>query len=165
MDCKKIEELLSLYVENELSPGEKRKVKAHLKECPDCSALLSFMKETRESLAGLPELEVSKKLLQRLYVIPERKQKLRKRFDFLLRPALQPVFAVASVFLILASFYFFHPDRDYINKSIDRQVHLGYSNIQSLFVHAGSLKDELSASTSSFIKSFEKLNPWRKPKE
>lgn len=160
MKCERIEELLSPYIENELSSKEKREVKTHLKECEHCSTLLSFMKVTTESLADLPELEVSEILLNKLYSIPSKKKKIRFTFDFLFRPSLQPVYTIASIFLILVSFYFFHPDRNFINKTIDRQIHLGYSKIEELYVNAGSLKDNLGVYTNNFLRSLKKISPW-----
>ena len=165
MKCEKFEELLSSYLENELNSKEKKEVKTHLKECKSCSALLSAVKETTESLTDLPELDVNKDLLEKLYTIPTKKKKFKPSFGFFTRPALQPVFAVACVLLIVLSFYFFHPDRDYINKSIDRQVHLGYSKIQQIYVQAGALKDSIGENANNFFRSFEKLNPLKKSKE
>ncbi len=113
MKCKKIEELLSPYLEDELSPEEKGAVAKHLKTCENCSLLFSLMEETKESLADIPELEVSENLLDRLYSIPSKKKKFKLRlpnFDFLVRPSLQPVLTVATIMLIMISFYFFGPN-------------------------------------------------------
>ncbi|MGB2843782.1 MAG: zf-HC2 domain-containing protein, partial [Candidatus Aminicenantaceae bacterium] len=93
MECEKIEELLSPYLEDELSLEEKKEVKKHLKTCKSCSVLYSFMEETKESLADFPELEISEDLLDRLYSIPGKKKRFKLGFDFLLRPSLQPVLA------------------------------------------------------------------------
>jgi len=71
------------------------------------------MEKTRESLADIPELEVSENLLDRLYSIPSKKKRFKLRlptFDFLVRPSLQPVMTVATIVLIMVSFYFFGPD-------------------------------------------------------
>ncbi|MFQ6070421.1 MAG: anti-sigma factor family protein [Candidatus Aminicenantales bacterium] len=165
MKCLQTEEMLSAYLEHELSSKEKKKVKAHLLKCKNCSLLLSSLEETRESLAAFPELEVSKRLLRKLQTIPRKKRKLKLRFNILLHPSLQPVYATLSIILIVFSFYFFHPDRDYINKSLDRQLHLGYSKIQTLYVGASSFTESLSSYSNNFIKSFERLNPWKKPEE
>ncbi|MFB0564608.1 MAG: anti-sigma factor [Candidatus Aminicenantaceae bacterium] len=165
MKCENIEELLSPYLEDELSLEEKTRIENHLKTCQDCTALLSMLKETKDSLASLPELEVSPNLLNRLYAIPEEKKKYRLSFDFLLRPSLQPVLALASVFFIILSFYMFHPDRNYINKSIDRQIHLGYSQVQKLYVKAGSFKDNFTLYKDSIVQSFNKIKPWGKSED
>lgn len=165
MKCERIEELLSPYIDNELNAKEIREVKKHLKKCQLCSALLSSMEETMESLAHLPELEVSKNLLKKLYAIPREKKKFKLSLDFLSRPALQPVFTVVTIFLILMTFYFFHPDRDFINKSIDHQIHVGYSKIEELYVKAGSLKDNLGVYANTILTSLKKVKPWGKSED
>ncbi len=139
MKCEKIEQLLSPYLEDELNPEEKGAVANHLKTCEKCSLLFSLMKETRESLADIKELEVSENLLDRLYSIPREKKRFKLRlpnFDFLLRPSLQPVLTVATIMLIMISFYFYGPNKSSIDKSISRQIHLGYSKIEELYAKA-----------------------------
>lgn len=155
MKCEKIEELLSPYLENELSPEEKAAVKNHLKVCPNCSALLSSMDESKESLSDFPELEVSQGLLNRLYDLPRAKKKFRFSLDFLVRPSLQPVFAAASILLMLVSLYAFNPDRSLIDKSIDKQIHLGYSKIEKLYAKAGNFKDNLIAVKDNLLDSLQ----------
>jgi len=92
MKCEKIEELLSSYIENELSVEDKAAIKNHLQNCPRCSSLLSSLEESHESLVDFPELEVSQDLLKRLYALPRKKRKFSLGLDFFLRPSLQPVF-------------------------------------------------------------------------
>jgi len=165
MKCENTEELLSPYFEGELSRQEKNEIENHLKTCQNCSTLLSVIKETKESLADFPELEVSQNLSDKLYAIPVEKKRFRLSFDFFLRPSLQPVLAVTSIFFIIASFYLFHPDKNYIDKTIDRQIHLGYSHIEKLYVKAGSLTGNLSLYKDSILNSLDKINPWGKSED
>jgi len=155
MKCEKILELLSPYVENELSAEEKAAVKHHLQTCPNCSSLLSNLEEIHESLADFPELEVSQDLLERLYTLPRKKRKFNLGLDFFLRPSLQPVLAVACIFFILISFYFFHPNKKSIHQSLERQVHLGYSKIVRLCAKTGYLKEDLSAFKENILDSLQ----------
>lgn len=157
MKCEKIEEILSLYLENEISPEEKMMIENHIKECARCSTLFSFLKEAKESLTDFPELEVSENLMNRLYALPSKKKKLMPSFDFLLRPSLQPVFAVATVFLIMISFYFFNPDKKFIDKSISRQIHLGYNKVEKLYAKAESLTDNLDSYKDSLLTSLKDI--------
>lgn len=159
MKCEKIQELLSLYVRDEGSPEERRTVRSHLVKCQNCATLFSFLKESQETLARFPELEVSEDLLEKLYTIPSRKTRFKLSFDFLLRPSLQPVFAAATILLILVSFYVFHPDKKFIQKKIDRQIHLGYSQLEKLYAKAGSLTDNLSAYKDNVLISLQNINP------
>jgi len=160
MKCEKIEELLSPYIEDDLSSEEKKAVEDHLKTCQSCSDFLSFIKEGQESLADFPQLEVSENLLDRLYAIPSEKKKFRFSLDFLLRPSLQPIFAAATILLIFVSFYFYHPDRKLINKSIDRQIHLGYSKIERMYAKAESFTDSLGAKKDNILVSLKNMNPF-----
>jgi len=155
MKCEKIEEFLSLYLENELTTEEKTAVKNHLQTCPSCSSLLSSLEEVHDSLIDFPELEVSKDLRQRLQAIPRKKKKFNLGLDFFLRPSLQPVLAVASIFFVLISFYFFHPDKKSIHQSLEQQLHLGYSKVVKLYSKAGYLKQDLSAFKDNFLDSLQ----------
>jgi len=155
MTCEKIEELLSPYLEDELGSQEKVAIENHLKTCPNCSSLFSCMEEAKKSLGDFPELEVRQNLLKKLYSLPGKKKEFKISLDFLLRPSLQPVFAVASLFLILFSFYNFHPDKHSINKSIDKQIHLGYSKIEKLYTKADFYKDNLISLKENFLDSLQ----------
>lgn len=161
MKCETIEELLSPYLDDELSPGEKNEVERHLKTCKSCSDLLCFLRETKESLADFPQLEVSENLLDSLYAIPSKKKRFKLSLDFLLRPSLQPILAGATVLLIMVSFYFFHPDKKFINRSIDRQIHLGYSKIERLYAKAESFTDDLGAYKDNILVSLKNIKPFR----
>ena len=156
MKCEKIEELLSPYLENDLSSEEQAAVKNHLQTCSNCSSLLSQLEEIHESLTDFPELDVSQDLRERLYALPRKKRKFSLGLDFFLRPSLQPVLAVASIFFILISFYFFHPNKKSINQSLERQVHLGYSKITKLYTKGGYFKEDLNAFKNNVLDSLQK---------
>jgi hypothetical protein len=162
MTCDRIEELLASYLEEELGAAERSIVEEHLKTCPSCSLLLAGLKDARGALRGFPELEVSESLRSRLYAIPEGKKRSRFRIkfslDFLLQPSLQPVFAAATVFMILVSFYLFHPDKKAIDRSIDRNLHLGYSQAEKLYAKAGSWADRLKAYKDNILVSIKDWN-------
>ncbi|MBM3285132.1 MAG: hypothetical protein FJY81_04605 [Candidatus Aminicenantes bacterium] len=162
MTCKRFEELLSSYVEGELGAAERSLVEEHLKTCPSCPLLLAALDRTRQALRSFPELEISPSLKSRLYVIPEKKKQPRPGFtlslDFLLRPSLQPVFAAATAFMILFSFYLFHPNKAAIDKSIDRNLHLGYSQAEKLYARAGFWADRLNAYKDNILVSIKEWN-------
>ena len=155
MKCERIEELLSLHLEGELLPEEKAIVESHLQSCPACALLLSALKEARQALSGFPELEVSRELLSRLAAIPASKKKFSFSLDFLLRPSLQPVFAAASVFLTLVSFYLFNPNKKMIDRSIEQQLRLGYSRAEKIYARAGSLTDRLGDRADNIFTSIK----------
>jgi len=143
MSCERIEGLLSAFLEGELSPTDKAFVESHLAGCPDCTAMLGVLSRAQKALAGFSELEVSPSLLARLAAIPVRKRKFSFSFDFVLKPALQPVFAAATIFMTLLSFYLFNPDKKNIDRAIDQKIHSGYSQVEKLYAKAGSFTDRL----------------------
>jgi len=155
MDCKHIEDLFSLYLEDELSLKERESVDLHLDSCQGCRELLALIRETSEALSLFPEMEVSAKLKGRLYEIPAQKKRFSFKLDILLRPALQPVFAGVSIFLILISFYVFHPDRITINKTINREIHKGYSKVGQLYTQAESFAVSLFDQTDTLLDSLK----------
>jgi len=161
MTCERIEELLSAYLEGELGPAERAGIDRHLAACPGCAALLEGLREATAVLAAVPAIEPSPALLARLYAISERKAGkkgwLQAAFDFLNRPALQPVYAAFTVMLVVTSFVLFHPEGQAIRKSIDVQLHRGFGTVEKLYAEAGSLKGELGEFTGNIVRSVKNL--------
>lgn len=164
MTCDKIEDLLAAYADGELGPDERAAVERHLDACPDCAALLASLRTADASLSRFPEVEPPADLREKLYAIPG-----RRRFGFgldvLLRPSLQPAFAAAAVVLTLFTFYVFSPAKAQINKAINRQLHLGYSQVEKLYAKAGSLTDSLGGVADNVLVSLKKVNPLSKTDE
>ncbi len=160
MDCEKIKELLSSYVEEELGEEEKLRFESHLESCKDCKSLLFSWREIKESLADFPEFEVSEELLSSLYSLPERKKKLSHLGDFFLHSSLQPILASAVILLTLVSFYFFNPERALISKSLSRNFHLGYSKVERLCVRAASLTGYVSGYKDYLFASLKNIAPF-----
>lgn len=162
MTCQRIEELLSAYLEGELAGAEKAEVAAHLAACPECAGLVELIRETTAAMAGFPEAEPSPDLMAGLYAIPaarrERKRWFRPVFDFLTRPALQPVYAAFTVLFVALSFVLFHPEGRGIRKTIDVQFHKGIGTVEKLYAGAGTLKGEIGALTTTVVKSFNNLD-------
>ncbi len=50
MNCKEYQNLIALYAQDEVSPGEKRLLEDHLKECPTCSQVLKREKIVIDSI-------------------------------------------------------------------------------------------------------------------
>lgn len=159
MSCEHIEELLSPYLENELSSEERQRVSTHLDSCGKCQDLLMQMQQVYDSLTTFPEIEVSENLLSRLYAIPERRKRFSFGLDFLFRPSLQPILAAATVLLTLFSFYAFGPHTSSINKSVNRQLHLGYSKIGKLYTKAESFTHSLAGHKDNLLVSLKNKNP------
>jgi len=159
------EEMLSAYLEGELDGARKAEVETHLADCPECASLLEAMRDTRDALGALPELEPSPDLLRRLYAIPDRKRRFQPIRDFLLRPSLQPVFAGTTGLLVFLSFLAFSPGGRSLQKSLNRQVHAGYGRIERLYVKAGSIPEEIGARKESILGSLRSVDILRKDRE
>ena len=161
MTCKRIEELLSAYLEGELPAGEKAEVDAHLAACRECAGLAALMRETVAAAAAFPEVEPSPELMAGLYAIPEAKREKKRFFqpvfDWLGRPALQPVYAALTGLFIVLSFVLFHPEGRGIRKAIDVQFHRGIGTVEKLYADAGGLKGEIGAFSANVVKSFNTL--------
>ena len=165
MVCEKIQDLLSPYLDGELTPEAKAEIDGHLASCPECSEILSLLRIATESLSAFPEFEPSAELKAKLYGIPSRRKKFRLSLDFLVKPALQPILAGATVLLIIFSFYMFGPYKKDIDKSVNHQIHRGYSQIEKLYAKAGGITDKIGAFADNILVSLKKINPLGKNEE
>jgi antirestriction protein ArdC len=129
--------------------------------CERIEGLLSAYLEGELAAAAFPEVEPSPELMARLYAIPlekgEKKRFFRPVFDWLVRPALQPVYAAATGLLIVLSFVLFHPEGRGVRKAIDTQFHRGIGTVEKLYADAGGIKGEVRAVSANVIKSFNTL--------
>lgn len=161
MTCERIEELLSAYLEGELAPKVRAEVEAHLGSCPECAELAGLMKKMQAAAAGFPEAEPSPELYARLYVIPEAKREKKRlfgpAFDWLSRPALQPVYAALTALFMVVSFIAFHPEGRGIRKQINLRLHQGIGSVEKLYADAGSVKGDIRAFSANVVKSFNTL--------
>jgi predicted anti-sigma-YlaC factor YlaD len=165
MECHKIENLLSPYLEDELSPREKQEVERHLESCSGCADLFNLLKETTRSLSSFPEVDVRPELFLELERIPEKKKRRIFILDILTRPALQPVMAAAGILLVLFSFYMFHPNRSGINKAVNRHLHMGYSKIERLFARTKSFTSSLGEYKDEIVVSLKNIKLFRGEEE
>ena len=161
MKCEDIELLLSPYLEGDLSPEEKKTVRAHLDSCEDCFSLLEYLKEIGQSLGSIPEIDISDRLKERIYSIPEKRKKFRFSVDFFLKPAMQPILAVASVLMILGSLYAFHPDRAQFNRTVERQFHQGIKKVEKIYAEAASFTASLGEQKDNLFSSLKDFKIFR----
>ena len=161
MTCERFEELLSAYLEDGLAAAERDGMDAHLAACTECAELAGLMRETMAATAAFPEVEPSPALMARLYAIPEtapeKKRIFRPVFDWLARPALQPVYAALSGLFIVLSFVLFHPEGRGIRKQIDVQFHRGLGAVEKMYADAGGIKGEIKALSANVVRSFDTL--------
>jgi hypothetical protein len=77
MDCPRIEELLSEYLESSLPDHEMIQAAAHIENCPSCSALLGDMHSTLEQCRNYPVFEVDPSLLEKILLQTSARPKRR----------------------------------------------------------------------------------------
>jgi len=58
MNCRKIKDLLSAYIDGQLNGAERRRVEQHLASCDDCSEELAMLRAAVAMVADLPEQEL-----------------------------------------------------------------------------------------------------------
>src|SRR5512143_3404943 len=86
MDCDKTQKLLSDYLDDALSPAEKKAVDKHLGSCTQCSASLKELQRTVQVLHDLEEITprqwMTQKIMSRIKAESERNKKgfLQKLF-------------------------------------------------------------------------------------
>lgn len=110
MNCSKIEQLLSAYMESSLHADEKNRVEEHLKSCRHCSELLDEMQSAAALCQSYPTLELEPDLLETILLRTSgrpRTLSFRERFHkYFWGPLLTPRFAagavLATLFLTLA---------------------------------------------------------------
>lgn len=71
MNCERVEELLSAYLDNALAPEERREVAAHLRICTRCSAILAEFSRNDALLSHLPRVSPDPALRDRIFSSPE----------------------------------------------------------------------------------------------
>jgi len=112
MDCAKIEQRLSDYMESSLPADEMILVKKHLEECRSCSALLDAMRSVVSTCDSYPALELDPDLLETILLRTSgrpRTLSFRERFSqYVRRPLLTPRLAagisLATMFLAFTTY-------------------------------------------------------------
>jgi hypothetical protein len=114
-DCNSIKKQLSVYIDNELTPDERLKIKEHLGICQDCAEELDELKKSIEHLQNLDKVEpppwLTKKVIASIKTewanieTPPKKSLFEKIFyPFYIKV---PVGAAAAVFIAVITIYIF----------------------------------------------------------
>ncbi len=109
MDCSKVEQLLSEYLESSLLAEENEHISKHLETCTACSVLLAEMKSALALCRTYPSLDMDPDFVEKILLRTSgrpRTRSFRERFnEYFLHPLLTPRFAVgaslAALFVIL----------------------------------------------------------------
>jgi len=109
MDCSRIEQWLSDYMEASLPAEEADKVSKHLEGCQNCSALLQEMQSAIYCCHNYPSLELDPQSIERILLRTSGRPRTRSFKEllqlYIVRPLLTPKLAIgatlATLFIIL----------------------------------------------------------------
>jgi hypothetical protein len=108
MDCQDIREKLSGYLDETLTPEERRSVKEHLGSCEPCRSALQDLEKTRDLLRNLEEVEpppwMTPKIMSRVREEAERRKGIFQKFFYPLHIKV-PIEALAMVFIAVIAVY------------------------------------------------------------
>ena len=154
----RIHNQLSAYLDNELSPEQRTVVETHLSECHECAEMLADFQRNRQWIGALTH-EAPPIVDQVLPQLPDRdpvRRKLLPSFgeiwDWVCRPAISGIGALAMVGLVWALVYFnlMMPDSQdtYTSDSLDfyLTVHTEEAAYNPLYSYA--VTDSLSIDTN-----------------
>ena len=122
MKCKKIRNLLQLYIDNTLTFGEKQIVEKHLEKCSECQAELKSLSVMVRLIKSLPEVSTSPDFTEKLMSkISQIKEKERERIIPAWQISLKSLWSTpryryslvsiltVAVFCFFAFTFLFHP--------------------------------------------------------
>ena len=110
MDCSRIEQWLSEYIESSLPAEETEQVRQHIETCSSCAALANQMRLTLSLCKNYPSLEMEPDFVEKILLRTSgrpRTRSFRERLNlYFVRPLLTPRFAVgtglATLFLLFS---------------------------------------------------------------
>ncbi len=147
MDCTRIEDLLSAFIENDLPERTMREVEAHLQECPSCLRLKETIEELVD-LSGELEEEVPFFLRNRLYNIPDVAEVEEPfRYGFL-----KWVAAMLGTFVLFLNLFYFTN----IYPSANKTLHMFVSNVEKFAVEAGAVIERVKDTNTNILVSMLK---------
>jgi predicted anti-sigma-YlaC factor YlaD len=153
MECNKVDNLLSAYIDGELLSSDMNSIKEHLEKCQKCKLEYQSLLRIKNILSNLKEKELPKYFLNSLYTRINREGLNFPWRDKILRfinqrYTLIPVLTTAvMIFLLIVSFYvtdfFKKPDdisthfyikehtRYAINQPFSESVYLAFANSEA----------------------------------
>lgn len=141
MDCKKIEGLISQYIENDVSEEIYTKITHHLKECSKCRLLKEKIEELIYYSQELDE-NIPFYIKNRLYYIREQKQEKGKKNVYLKWIAA----TIGTIVLFLNLFYFTN-----IFPAANRTLHIMVSEIEKFAVNTEAFIEKMKESQDGFL--------------
>ncbi|NSW92292.1 MAG: zf-HC2 domain-containing protein [Firmicutes bacterium] len=112
MDCSRIKDLISIYIDGELDEGQKARFEAHVDQCPLCKEELDDILEVLRMLRSMPEVDLPdnfrEELHEKLVQVKEREFTAGKLFNIRNRyiRALSTIAAGALIVFVLKGIFF-----------------------------------------------------------
>ena len=108
MTCNEIENRLPAYLEDLLSPEEKKNIEGHMAACPRCSRAFADLKRADELVRGLGEVEpppfFEQRIMARVREEAGRKPGILRRLFYPLHIKV-PIQALATILIAVLGFY------------------------------------------------------------
>ena len=108
MTCSEIENRLPAYLEDLLSPEERKSITGHLASCPRCSRAFADLKKAEELVHGLGELEpppfFEERIMSRVREEAGQKQGILRKFFYPLHIKI-PIQTLATLLVAVLVFY------------------------------------------------------------
>jgi len=153
MNCNRVEDLLSMYIEHELPKELHREISLHLEHCDRCKVLKEKIEELIYVFPDLEE-EVPFFLKNRLYYIPESQEVMIERRESKFFYLKWLAAAIGTFVLFLNLFYFTN-----IYPPAKRVLHSVVARIKTFTVETGAFIDEVRASDGAALFSVFKKDP------
>lgn len=106
-----IEDLISAYIDNELTENERQQVEEHLHKCPECSAVLTDLMEIKNEVFTTYRSIKAPETLEDMVIqyivssVPSNTSTSRQRY-WLLVPLFSPLLFFVIAFAFIGSFVF-----------------------------------------------------------
>lgn len=103
MNCEQMNELLSAWLDGELSESERRQMQAHLEQCAQCRALFEQLQALHTSFSDLEEIPAPEGFAQRVMEQVEKETK-PKVVHLFKRPQMRSFAALAACAVLFVGF-------------------------------------------------------------
>lgn len=149
MDCKRVEETISMYIENELPEDQYNAISRHMEQCDTCRILKNQVEELLYAFPDLEE-EVPFYLRNRLYYIPE-SQEVEDQNESSLY-FLKWVAAAIGTFVLFLNLFFFTN----LYPPANRVLHTAVSKVKTFTVKAGAFFERAKESKDLMVSTLLK---------
>lgn len=157
MDCEKIQELLTLYIEGEVTDEEKNRIELHLQQCSPCSIEMKQLKQTmsllsEKEMVSLPtdfEVQLKERLKQEKKDISQKKSHVSILKKFISKYKLPTAAAAGLLFVVMISQSFFQFKASEDIKINEGAADMGVRKSASMQIEENVVESTASSETQS----------------